>query len=769
MCFLAVLLLLPAFPGPAWSAMPSSDLSQADGAYGRMPILFIPNQGQMDKQVAFSIQGRDKTIYFTSQGLTFALSVPEPDGAEEKQHFLRDIEPAAARDKEHRERWVVKLDFVDARGDVLPESLEAADTVISYFRGKPEEWHTGIQASSKIIYRDLWPGIDLVYYGTVNRLKYDFIVHPGADPGQIRLAYRGVDGLELTEEGRLLVSTPAGAFHDDIPVAWQDLEEGRQDISVAYAMEQAPHVQVASLSSMVSDAGQALGIGAASRTHGYGFTVGDYDRSKPLVLDPAVLIYCGFIGGSGDDRIEGIAVDSAGNAYVAGHTTSTQGSFPVSVGPDLTHNGDTDAFVAKVNASGTALVYCGYIGGSESDDAIGIAVDSAGSAYVTGETSSSPSQGFPVIVGPYLTKPGGSSYVAKINAGGTDLVYCGYIGSGRVRGIAVDGDGNAYVAGFTSSTVFPTFFGPGLTHRGGVFDAFVAKVNPWGTGLVYSGYIGGTANDYATGIAVDSQGNAYVTGYTNSSQASFPVLVGPDLTYNGTGDDDAFVAKINTTGTLVYCGYIGGTGMDHARGIAVDSGGNAYVTGYTDSGSGSFPVTVGPDLSNALSRDAFVAKVNPGGTALLYCGYIGGSNTEYATDIAVDSEGNAYVTGYTNTREWSNIPFPVTGGPDLTYNGGEYDGFVARVNAGGTALEYCGYIGGLGDDRPMGIAVDSTGYAYVAGYTNSTHDSFPVLGGPDLTYNGGDQDAFVTRIGPPINKVFPWNIFLPPILFGAEQ
>jgi hypothetical protein len=515
--------------------------------------------------------------------------------------------------------------------------------------------------------------------------------------------------------------------------------------------------------------GQALGIGAASRTHGYGFTVGDYDRSKPLVLDPAVLIYCGFIGGSGDDRIEGIAVDSAGNAYVAGHTTSTQGSFPVSVGPDLTHNGDTDAFVAKVNASGTALVYCGYIGGSESDDAIGIAVDSAGSAYVTGETSSSPSQGFPVIVGPYLTKPGGSSYVAKINAGGTDLVYCGYIGSGRVRGIAVDGDGNAYVAGFTSSTVFPTFFGPGLTHRGGVFDAFVAKVNPWGTGLVYSGYIGGTANDYATGIAVDSQGNAYVTGYTNSSQASFPVLVGPDLTYNGTGDDDAFVAKINTTGTLVYCGYIGGTGMDHARGIAVDSGGNAYVTGYTDSGSGSFPVTVGPDLSNALSRDAFVAKVNPGGTALLYCGYIGGSNTEYATDIAVDSEGNAYVTGYTNTREWSNIPFPVTGGPDLTYNGGEYDGFVARVNAGGTALEYCGYIGGLGDDRPMGIAVDSTGYAYVAGYTNSTHDSFPVLGGPDLTYNGGDQDAFVTRIGPPINKVFPWNIFLPPILFGAEQ
>src|SRR6185369_14480266 len=271
--------------------------------------------------------------------------------------------------------------------------------------------------------------------------------------------------------------------------------------------------------------------------------------------------------------------------------------------------------------------------------------------------------------------------------------------------------GNAYVTGTTESTEvdFPVTVGPDLTYNGGVFDGYVAKVNAGGTALIYCGYIGGSGFDESFSIEVDSAGNAYVTGDTASNQASFPVTVGPDLTYNDAGIFDAFVAKVNAGGTaLVYCGYIGGSTIDFGTGIAVDSGGNAYVTGTTRSTEASFPVTVGPDLTSNGSNDVFVAKVNAGGTALVYCGYIGGSDSDDAFGIAVDSTGNAYVTGIAR----SGMGLPVTVAPDLTFNGNG-DAFVAKVNAGGTALVYCGYIGGSDGDVGIGIAVDNAGNAYV--------------------------------------------------------
>ena len=304
--------------------------------------------------------------------------------------------------------------------------------------------------------------------------------------------------------------------------------------------------------------------------------------------------------------------------------------------------------------------------------------------------------------------------------------------------------------------------GQDLTFHGA---AFVAKVNPGGTALVYAGYIGGTGLDEGRGIAVDGAGNAYITGFTDSTEASFPVTVGPDLTFNG-GSFDAFVAKVSPGGTaLVYAGYIGGTGLDAGQGIAVDKAGNAYVTGETGSAEASFPVTVGPDLTfNGLS-DAFVAKVNPGGTALVYAGYIGGAGTDVGLGIAADNSGNAYVTGSTESTELS---FPVTVGPDLTDNdrvgqglteqsrnevdlhrpGGVSDAFVAKVNPGGTALVYAGYIGGAGTDVGLGIAADNSGNAYVTGSTESTEASFPVTAGPDLTFNGF-VDAFVAKVAMP--------------------
>jgi len=336
--------------------------------------------------------------------------------------------------------------------------------------------------------------------------------------------------------------------------------------------------------------------------------------------------------------------------------------------------------------------------------------------------------------------------VAKVNASGTALVYCGYIGGSdydESNSIAVDGSGNAYVTGYTDSTqaTFSVIGGPDLTYNGGSNDAFVAKVNASGTALVYCGYIGGSSNDFAYGIAVDGSGNAYVTGGTESTEATFPAIGGPDMTYNGVRD--AFVAKVNASGTaLLYSGYIGGSFEDYGYGIAVDSTGNAYVSGGARSNEATFPVVGGPDMTYNGVRDAFVAKVNASGTVLLYSGYIGGSFEDYGKGIAVDSTGNAYVTGSTSSTE---ATFPVIGGPDLTNNGG-IDAFVAKVNASGTALVYCGYIGGSDLDEGYGLAVDGSGNAYVAGFTKSTQTTFPVIGGPDLTHSGGDYDAFVAKI-----------------------
>ena len=536
--------------------------------------------------------------------------------------------------------------------------------MISYFKGPREAWRTGLPTYASVVYPSLWPGIDLVYTGTATRLKYTFLVHSGANPDRIQLAYRGVTAVTLTDGGELDVSTPSGGFRDAKPYAYQEMEGRRVEVGATYA----------------------LGPDAAG-TGGYGFRVGAYDAAALLVLDPSILVYAGYIGGSGQEQAEGIAADSAGNAYVTGATSSSEATFPATVGPDLTFNGGYDAFVVKVNAAGTALVYAGYIGGSGGDGGYGIAADSAGNAYVTGRTDSSEAT-FPVTVGPDLTSNGGGAFVAKVNAAGTSLVYAGYIdGTNIGRGVAVDSVGNAYVTGATSSSeaTFPATVGPDLTYNGAL-DVFVAKVNAAGTALVYAGYIGGSANDQGFGIAVDSVGNAYVTGATSSSEATFPATVGPDVTYNGgisTGADQ-FVAKVNAAGTaLLYAGYIGGSGDDgfiegheFTLGIAVDSAGNAYVAGSTESSQDTFPVTVGPDLTyNGGESDAFVAKVNTAGTALVYAGYIGGDGWELGFGIAIDNVGNAYVAGRTDSSEAS---FPVTVGPDLTYNGG-FDAFVAKI------------------------------------------------------------------------------------------
>jgi len=721
------------------------------------PLCFVENTGQTDSRVRYYVQGRETTIYFTSKGLTFAVMGEEgihttSDGRGRLDAAADPVSLAVQAERMNGGRWTAKLDFVAANSGVEPAGLDRAMTVVSYFTGPKDHWKTGLSTYSSVIYRNLWPGIDLAYSGTPNRLKYEFVVKPGADPRRIRLAYRGAQ-VGLTDDGRLDVKTPVASFQDDKPYSYQQVDGRCVEVETAYE------------------------LGPMGRHDGrvYGFHIGQYDRSKPLVLDPAVVMYSGFIGGSKNDAAFHIAVDAAGNAYVAGMAASNPvEGFPATAGPNTTFTPDRGsgpigdrrlgAFVAKVKADGSGFAYCGYIGGTGNQVATGIAVDSAGNAYVCGATDSKPSQGFPVTVGPKLTYGGGGftaggindsslgdGFIAKVNAAGTGLVYCGYIGGEGddfAYGVAVDSAGNAYITGETNSKqTFPLAVGPNLTYGGGAFDAFVAKVKPDGSGFVYCGYVGGAGKDRGYGIAVDSQGSAYLTGQTTSDPASLHVAVGPKLTRScpdasgNCADGDAFVAKVKPDGTgLNYLGYIGGAGNDVGIAVAVDGAGNAYVTGITSSSESSFPASGGPRLTLNGPVDAFVAKVRADGTGLIYAGYFGGSGVDAGMGIALDPAGNAYVVGFTVSSDLA-----VTDGS--TFKGGTNigDAFVAKVKADGTGLLYAGYFGGSGEDAGLSIALDPTGNVYICGFTFSTEASFPVTVGPVLT-SKGLQEGFIAKL-----------------------
>lgn len=602
-----------------------------------LPLSFVENVGQSDPAVAYYASRPGLQAYFTKTAVT--LRVIQGEGEEAMACILR-------------------MELAGASAKTAIEPVRLGGGVVSYFKGSCDQWKTGIRMADEIAYRQPWPGVDVHYRGREGRIEAVYVVAPGADPASIRVRYVGQDALKLDETGNLLIETPIGEIQISAPVLYQEIAGTRLPVGGRYilAAEDTVALQVAA-----------------------------YDRAHPLTIDPTIA-YAGFIGGLSSDSATSIAVDSTGAAYVTGYTVSTEATFPTTVGPDLTYNGDTnDAFVVKISASGTSLVYAGYIGGSGLDRATGICVDSAGAAYVTGHTYSTGAT-FPVAVGPDLTQNGNAdAFLAKVNPAGTGLVYAGYIGGSLyddARAIAVDGSGAAYVTGYTGSSAatFPVAVGPDLTSNG-TYDAFVAKVNPSGTALVYAGYIGGSGADYAFGIAVDGAGAAYVTGDTSSTEATFPVTVGPDLTSNG--NYDAFVAKLSSSGTaLVYAGYVGGSGDDYGVDVAVDTAGAAYLVGTTDSTEATFPVLGGPDLTSNGLKDAFITKVSTSGATLVYSGYIGGIGTEIGEAIAVDGTGAAYVAGSTSSTE---ATFPVTVGPDLTWNGSK-DSFVAKISGDAPAI-----------------------------------------------------------------------------------
>ncbi len=706
-----LILLLPATASAAeemgedLSLVPlGTDASWSARTLGDLLFYFIPNEGQEHPEVLFTCKGEDFTLYFTKDRLVYSLFSGEEQG-----------------------RVAVMERFSGGNPGPVVEGIDPLEARVSYFTGDLSGWHTNITPYGAVVYRNLYPGIDMIYRGERGALKREFFVAPGADPGRIKMVFEGASRVRMTGDGGLVITAGSGEIRETAPSCYQEQNGKRMEIPCRFDVRD---------------------DGAVS------FYIGHFDPVLPLIIDPQ-LAYCGYIGGDYPDYGYDIAVDSEGNVYVVGETDSMAATFPETSGSFDTEKGSDafDAFVAKVNPAGTALVYCGYIGGDKDDTGYGIAVDSVGNAYITGCTLSNGTT-FPVSGGPDLIYSGGTTYgdafVAKVNRWGTALLYCGYIGgSGEDKGrsIAVDTAGNAYITGSTTSTEtmgFPVTGGPDLSH-GGIpqYDAFVARVNTAGNALDYCGYIGGSGSDYGNGIAVDLSRYVYVTGYTESDESTFPVKIGPDMSFNG--DYDAFVAKVNLNGAwLNYCGYIGGSGDDRGWDVAVENNPETmYIVGETDSTVAmGFPAIVGPDLTYNGGEDAFVAEVSSGGVT--YCGYIGGSGPERGESIAVDKEGNAYITGLTNSTA---ATFPETVGPDLVYNGGYYDGFIAKIPSAGNGLNYCGYIGGSGSDYGKGIAVDTRGNVYITGETESSQvkGGFPVTSGSLDTTHNGNYDAFVAK------------------------
>lgn len=613
----------------------------------------------------------------------------------------------------------VTLTLAGANPSAQADALDPQPGKTNYLMGNdPAKWRTNIPNFARVRYRDIYPGVDIVYYGNRQQLEYDLVVNPGADPHAIQLAFDGIQSMRITAEGDLLLTVPGGDIRQHKPVIYQESDGIRQPVEGHYVRK-------------------------GNRT--VAFELAKYDANRRLIVDPR-LTYSTFLGSisrSHRDQGNAIAVDSAGNAYVTGWTMSPD--FPLKGAIQTVYRAPyRTAFVTKLNASGTALVYSTYLGGTgpNGEEGRGIAVDSSGHAYVAGSTMS---PDFPVTPNAFQTVfHGGSGFVSKLSVAGDGLLYSTFLGLNVLDGaeaIAVDASENAYVTGHTQSQDFPVTPGAYQTAASGFW---VSKLNTIASGagsLVYSTYIG-KGFGMSRGIAVDSSGNAYITGNANTAGFSTPGAF--QTSYHAGSGNDAFVTKLNAAGSaLVYSTYLGGTSDDVAYGIAVDPLGNALVAGSTISTD--FPATPGAFQTTfqAGRSHCFVTKVNPNGDGLIYSTFLTGSGDtiEQCNAIATDFAGNAYVAGST-----TSITFPVTADGFRSSAPSSLKGFASKLSAAGDRLIFSTYLTGDNQDIAYGIAVDPATNAYVTGY--STSPGFPVTPGAFQTLSTPCcmGKAFVTAI-----------------------
>jgi hypothetical protein len=655
-----------------------------------VPLSFEPNVGQTNSQVGYLSHGSGYTLFLTSQEAVLGLQ-PESSAHSQAPNALQ-------------------MELVGANPAAVATGLDRQASISNYFLGNsPRQWYTNVPNYAQVLYQGVYPGVDVVYYGNQRQLEYDFRLAPGVDPSTIQLHFSGAQGIALDRAGNLVLHTAGGDIVEHAPVLYQQGNGVRHAVAGGYVLAADGQVgfqvgpydraqeliidPVLSYSTYLGGSGSDFGVGLAVDSAGNAYVSGGTTSTNfPIVggvqsslgsatqvafvakLNAAgtALVYSTYLGGNNSTDGFKIAVDSAGDAYVTGYTTST--NFPTVNPIQANLAGTQNAYLSKLNATGSALVYSTYLGGNGSDWALGITLDGSDNVYLSGQTTST---NFPTV-NPIQSSYAGAqdAFVTKVNAAGSALVYSTYLGgSAQDTGdaIAVDSTGAMYIAGNTNSANLPTANAIQPTY-GGVGDAFVTKLSPSGNALVYSTYLGGSNFDGAIGIAVDSAGAAYVAGNTFST--NFPTVSAFQSTF--TGDQDTFITKVNAAGTaLVYSTYLGGnhTVQPGVGGLAVDGTGDAYVAGLTNSTNlptvGALQATYGGG-----SRDGFISELSATGTALVFSTYLGGSGDDFVAELAPDSSGNLYVTGNTLS---TNFP---TANPLQVHNAGGEDAFISKIFIG---------------------------------------------------------------------------------------
>ncbi len=669
------------------SAAPTASSDQTNNAkaaqaFDLASAIFVQNQGQWENpDLKFAYNGHSIDVGFTNQGPIVNLIGQASVNAPVQQIRLA-------------------MTF-DGGQTVAPTGVERSPTLFNFLTGDASQHRSNVPGYQKVQYTNLYDGIDLLAWGQSAGMKYEFHVAPGADWNQIHLSYAGSNGLRIATDGSLHIATPLGDLVEHAPVLYQMIDGQRVEVAGKFVL-------------------------VDSDTYAFQVT-GQYDHAKELVIDPD-LSWSSYLGAGNDDYGQAIAIDASGNAYVAGYTASA--NWASSGAYNTNYAGNNDVFVAKLNSDGNQLLYATYLGGIQTDVGTGIAVDSSGNAYITGYTSSA---GW-ATAGSYDPSFNGGfdAFIAKLNANGSSMQYATYLGAGGADygyGIAIDGSNNAYITGFTASGGWASAGASDTSFNGGDSDAFVAKIGPAGNTLGYMTYFGGSGNDFGNAIAVDSSGNAYITGQVGS--AGLATAGAYDTSYGQ--NVDAFVAKFSANGsTLSFASYLGGSGMDAGNGIAVDKTG-VYVSG--SSASGGWAKAGSYDDSQNGGSDAFVAKLDLTGASLIYATYLGGTGDDFGNGLAIDSSGNAYLTGYSGSSKWT---------PDVagTTPSGGYDAYIAKISASGAYMPYISFVGGANNDIGYGIAVDNAGNGYIAGNTFS--GAWTSANGYDSSFNGG-TDAFAAK------------------------
>ncbi len=709
----------PATAGPAESDPAATEMLRL----GLRGVYFVPNQGQwLDAGVHYGLRSRGLDVAFRESMLTMHMTRETAEPSPDREGVVLDVRRetpltdsrGSSRESADLEHLTLTVTFPGSNA-VLPIGAQPQTAKFNYFvGGEGRETASNVPSVGAVIYEELYDGIDLLVCGNDDGvLKYEFHVQPGADYSQIRIAYDGIDSLCIDDAGNLQINTSFGTLADGAPVVWQEDSTSRacEETGSSDPSHDIQNPLPDGRGSSGSDTIPARFELCDARTYRIALD-GPVDPTRELIIDP-YLQWMTYLGGGGQDNGTGLTVDLEGNTFVTGHTGS-----PNFEGRTNSHHGnqeDYDAFVAKVDSTGQ-LQWMTYLGGSDRDLGYGIGVDIIGDISVAGYTYSNDFEGRIDL------HHGGETdvFVVKVSPTGQLqwMTYLGGSGGDTGSGLAVDSIGNALVTGSSEST---DFIGRINSYHGNV-DGFLAKVNAAGIQL-WMIYLGGGAGENGRGVAVDGADNAMVTGNTTS-----PNFEG--RTNEIHGSIDAYVAKVGPAGQLAWMSYLGGSSSDIGRGIAVDDGGNVFVTGDTQS----------TDLearTNAFhgggysGLDAFVAKIAPNGLNQ-WMTYLGGSGDDIGCDVAADRASNALVAGMTDSTDCE--------GRVNSHHGGTTDAFVVKVSPSGP-IEWMSYLGGSGRDSGYGVAVNSASSAMVSGETSSID-----FEGRSNSYHGSNLDAFVVKV-----------------------